>query len=249
MSLEKSRKDSNKIIKGIDKVGDKVKSQSTRLYNKAIDEVIKQNNKKPPFTANSIVARRIDNDLKKILNSTGKSYDDFIKAQEKFLSQNFSIDLTKKELETLVKKKSDLLDELVTNTGILKEDVKAIIFANLGKGVPQAELTRLLRELYPAYARNAGTIINTGLGRTYIDTNIAKFRETDFKWYFWAGPDDSVTREIPCRHWVNHKFPASQLNILSSTRLSLWNCRHSIIPLTNEEAENIPTGDISFANR
>lgn len=249
MTLEKSRKDSNKIIKGIDKTGDKVTRQSKRLYNKAIDDVISQNAAKKAFSANALVAKKIDNNLKKILNDTSKSYDQFIRAQQRFLADNFSVDLTQAELKILVGKKSDLLDELITNTTILQEDIRAIMFANLAKGVPERELVRLLKDLYPAYSRNAGTIINTGLGRTYIDTNIAKFRQLDFNWYFWAGPNDSITREVPCQQWVNHKFPASQLDILSATRLSLWNCRHSIIPIDDEEAENIPTGDISFANR
>lgn len=247
MTLEKTRKDSNKIIKGIDKTGDKVTKQSKRLYNKAIDDVIAKTATKKPFTANSLVAKSIDNDLQKILNSTNTSYDQFIKAQEAFLSKNYLIDLTKAELNTLVGKKSDLLDELVTNTTILKEDVKAIIFANLGKGVPKRELVKLLKDLYPAYARNAGTIINTGIGKTYIDTNVAKFKQLDFNWYLYAGPDDSITRDIPCKHWVNHKFPASQLDIVAATRIALWNCRHNIIAMTDEDAENFPLLDISFA--
>lgn len=249
MTLEKTRKDSNKIIKGIDKTGDKVTRQSKRLYNKAIDDVIAKNATKKAFTANALVAKQIDNNLSKILNDTSKSYDQFIKAQQRFLASNYSVDLTKAELNILVGKKSDLLTELITNTTILKEDVKAILFANLGKGVPQRELVRLLKDLYPAYARNAGTIINTGISITYIDTNVSKFRELDFKWYLYAGPDDSITRDIPCKHWVDHKFPASQLDIVSGTRISLFNCRHNIIAITEEEAESFPLLDISFANR
>ena len=247
MSLEKSRKDSNKIIEGIDKTGDKVKRSSKKLYNKAIDKVIDQNIKNPPFTANSLVAKSIDNDLRKILDSTEESYDKFIKAQQRYLSSNYSIDLSKTDLNILVSKKSDLIDELVTNTTILKEDIKAILFANLGRGVPQARLARLLKDLYPAYARNANTIVNTGIGKTYIDTNVAKFQQSNLKWYLYAGPDDKVTRDIPCKHWVNRAFPASQLNIVSSTRLSLFNCRHNIIAITEDEAKDLPKLDTSFA--
>jgi hypothetical protein len=247
MTLKKTTKDSNKIIKGIDKTAATVSKQSKRLYNKAIDDVIKKTATKKPFTANSLVAKDIDNNLQKILNSTDKSYDQFIKAQESFLASNYSVDLTKAELNILVGKKSDLLDELVTNTTILKEDVKAIIFANLGKGVPKSELVSLLKDLYPAYARNAGTIINTGISKTYIDTNVAKFKQLDFNWYLYAGPDDAITRDIPCKHWVWHKFPASQLDTVAATRLSLWNCRHNIIAITDEEAKNYPLLDLSFA--
>ncbi len=248
MTLEKSRKDSNKIIKGIDKIGEKTLKSSQRLYNSAIDDIIAKHNKKP-FTANALVSKNIDNDLKKILNSTEKSYGNFINATEKFLADNFSVNLTKAELNTLVQKGSDLVDELLTNTTILKEDVKAILFANLGKGVPKTELVRLLKDLYPAYARNAGTIINTGIGRTYIDTNVSKFKQLDFSWFGYFGPKDGVTRDIPCLSWVNKKFPASQLDTVSATRMSLWNCRHNILPLTPEEAENFKLLDISIANQ
>lgn len=249
MTLEKTRKDSNKIIKGIDNTAAKTAKQSKRLYNKAIDDIIAKNATKKAFTANALVAKQIDNNLSKILNDTSKSYDQFIKAQQRFLADNYSVDLTKAELNILVGKKSDLIDGLLNNTDILKTDVKAILFANLGKGVPQRELVRLLKDLYPAYSRNAGTIVNTGISQTYIDTNVSKFRQLDFKWYLYAGPDDSITRDIPCKHWVNHKFPASQLDIVSGTRMSLFNCRHNIIAITAEEAENFPALDISFANK
>jgi hypothetical protein len=249
MSLKKAKKDNSKIIKGIDKTSDNIQKKSKTLYNKAIDEVIRQNNKNKPFTANSLVSKKIDNDLRNILNNVDSSYDDFINASKKYLANNFEIDLTKAELNTLIKKKSDLIDELLTNTSILKEDIKAILFANLGKGVSQNELTRLLKNLYPAYARNAGTIINTGLGRVYIDANVSKFKQLDFNWFLYAGPDDKVTRDIPCKHWVNHKFSASQIDIVYATRLSLWNCRHSIIPLDDEEAKNYSELNISLSKQ
>ena len=145
------------------------------------------------------------------------------------------------------KKNSDLIDSLVENTDILKQDVQNILTQNLGKGISEKRLVQELKDLYPAYARNASTIINTGLGRLYIDINVSKFEDSSFNWYIWAGPDDSITRESPCKHWVWHRFPASELSTITATRMGLWNCRHSIIPIPDDEIENYKVGDVKFA--
>jgi len=136
---------------------------------------------------------------------------------------------------------------LVANTEILKQDIQSILTQNLAKGISKRELLLELQELYPAYARNAYTIVNTGLSRTFIDTNISKFKESDFDWYIWAGPDDKITREQPCKHWVWHRFPASQLATITATRMRLWNCRHSIIPIPSSDIKKYPVGNVKYA--
>ena len=134
---------------------------------------------------------------------------------------------------------------MASNTDILARDLKKAILGNLAKGIPTRDLALELVEIYPAFERNAETILRTGLGRTFSDINVSKFQEQDYNWYTWAGPNDSLTREIPCKHFVNKKFPASQLAELNSIRQTLYNCRHSIIPLTDEEAKDMQEGNIN----
>jgi hypothetical protein len=73
--------------------------------------------------------------------------------------------------------------------------------------------------------------------------------EIGFEFYIWAGPLDSITREYPCRHWVWHWFKASELTTLRAIRNSLWNCRHSIIPIDEEDKKNYKRGNIKIANK
>jgi hypothetical protein len=195
----------------------------------------------------SLVTQNINSSTRKLVNSVDKSFEDIIRKTQNNLASGYDIKLSQADLVAISKSKSFIIDKLLNNTDILKDDIKTILYSNLGRGVSKNQLIRRLKELYPAYARNAYTIVNTGIGRELQDINVSKFQQSDFNWYIWAGPDDKLTRELPCKHWVNHKFPVSQLGTLSSTRGSLWNCRHSILPLSDEESEDYPTGDISFA--
>jgi len=246
-SLKSRKKTTNKIIADIEKVGAKVRKQSGSLYNQAIDTVIDKNESLTPFVVTSVVNQQITNSVRRIIVSTNDSFEDVVRKIQKGLAEGYDIQLSKANIKAISQAKSSIIDKLLNNTKILQGDIKTILYSNLGKGVSQRQLIRELKELYPAYSRNAGTIVNTGLAREYQDINTTKFAESGFKWYIWAGPNDKLTREEPCKHWVNHKFPASQLDILRSTRQSLWNCRHSIIPITEEETKDFPTGDISFA--
>lgn len=243
----KTTKQANKIIKGIDDLGDKTKESSNKIQDKAVDKTIAVNGKETPFKASSLVAADIDSNLQKVINDVDSNFAVFVEATEKYLATNFAIKLTKRDLEAISKKESEIIEALVSNTDILKQDIQNILTQNLGKGISEKQLVLELKELYPAYARNASTIVNTGLGRLFIDTNISKFRDSNFNWYIWAGPDDSITREIPCKHWVWHRFPASQLSTITATRMRLWNCRHSIIPIADSQISKYPVGDLSFA--
>ncbi len=247
-SLDKRIKGSNKILDDIEIIANAVKKKSEKIYNKSIDLVIQYNESKTPFVAISLVHQPIDNSVRRMIVETNDSFESIIKKTQLYLAQGYSIELSTANLKAISQTNSVIIDKLLENTTILKSDIKSLLYSNLSKGVPKNQLIRELKNLYPAYSRNAGTIINTGLSREYQDINATKFEEAGFKWYIWAGPNDKLTRELPCQHWTNHKFPASQLHILRSTRQSLWNCRHSIIPITEEEVKDFPDGNISFAS-
>lgn len=247
-SITDRRKEINKIIAETEEVGEIIKKQSEKLYDQSIDTVIDKNDSVTPYVLASLVIQQINNSLRKIVKTAEDSFEKIIKKNQKYLVSQYGITLTKADLTAISKTESFIIEKLLNNTDILKSDIRTILYSNLGRGVPKSELIKKLKELYPAYSRNASTIINTGIGAELQDINISKFEQTDFNWYIWAGPNDKLTRELPCRHWVNHKFPSSQLSTLRVTRSSLWNCRHSVIPISDEEAENYPTGDISIAS-
>ena len=247
-NVEITVREGNKIIKDIDALAEKNKKSAKKLKDKAIDFAIDFNEERTPFLASSLVATRVNKQLQKIINNDKKSFNDFILAAGRYLEKNFAIALTKKDLEVIAKKQSAIIDELTANTTILSQDIKGLLTQNLATGIPKKTLILGLKDLYPAYERNASTIINTGLGRLFNDINVAKFQQSDFDWYLYAGPDDSITREIPCKQWVWHRFPASQLNAVSTIRQSLWNCRHSIVPLSDSQKNdfsilNLKAGD------
>ena len=118
---------------------------------------------------------------------------------------------------------------------------------NLAKGISTKQLTEELKELYPAYSRNASSILNTGMARLFTDINVTKFRQSDIRYFLYAGPDDAVTRERPCKHWVWHWFPQSQLDQVTAVRMTLWNCRHNIVGISEEETKSYPKLNLSFA--
>lgn len=247
MATDKAIKQSNQTFDGIVTIAENVEKKSEKLKNKAVDKAIVVNETKKPYTASSLVDADVDKELAKIIKDTNSDYSDFVENISRYLVNNFTIKLTKKDLEAISQKGSVLISNLVANTEILKQDIQNILTQNLAKGISKRELVLELQSLYPAYARNASTIINTGLSRVFIDTNISKFKESDFNWYIWAGPNDKVTREQPCKHWVWHRFPASQLATITATRMRLWNCRHSIIPIDDSEIKQYPIGSLKYA--
>ena len=240
-------KQSNAIIKGIDAIAEKVVVKSGKIKQKAIDKAIKINGTKPAFSAASLVQADIDNNLRAVINDVNQDFTNFVKATSTYLANNYAIKLTAIDLDVISKKNSVIIDSLVANTEVLKSDIQGMLTQNLGAGISEKQLVQELQDLYPAYASNAGTILNTGTGRLFIDINVSKFKKQDFKWYLWAGPDDAITRARPCKHWVWHKFAAKDLATITATRMTLWNCRHSIIPIPEEEIDNYPTGDLKFA--
>lgn len=248
MPAKTSIKESNKIIDGIIEISDSIGNKSDILKRNAIEKTILVNEKKKPYTASSLVAASVDKELKKIIKDTNKDFKDFVNSMSRYFLNNYSIKLTKADLAAIAKKQSLIVSDLVGNTAILKKDIQKILTQNLAKGISQARLTQELIDLYPAYSRNASTLVNTGISKTFIDANVSKFEQSDFNWYIYAGPNDSVTRENPCSHWVWHKFPASQLQQVTAARMKLWNCRHSIIPITDEEAKDYPLLDIKYAS-
>lgn len=247
MSTKKAVKQGNLIIDGVIVISQKIDKKSVKLKDNAVENTITINETKKPYTTSSLVSKKVDADLKKIIKDTNKDFNDFVDAMSRYLVNNFTINLSKLDLEAIALKGSAIIDDLVANTEILKKDIQNILTQNLAKGVPQKQLILQLKELYPAYQKNASTIINTGLSRTFIDTNVAKFKESGFNWYIYAGPDDKITRDQPCKHWVWHRFPASQLAQVMASRMRLWNCRHSIIPISDEEIGEYPLLDLKWA--
>lgn len=244
-SLKERRKQSNNIISNIDGVSIKTKKTSEGLKKDIIEETLEINDTKRPYTASSLVAKAVDSKMRRVISDAKKDFKDFVKDTQRYLSENYSIDLSKADLEAIARKKDIILDDLAANANVMSSDLKELLLGNLAKGVPTKQLASQLADLYPAYARNAETIMRTGLGRLFNDINTAKFQQHKFNWYTWAGPNDQATRENPCQHFVRKKFPASKLSELSSIRQSLYNCRHAIIPLTDEEAESMTEGSMS----
>ena len=238
-SIEKRRKASNKIIDDIRKIGDSVEKQSTKLQNKAIDTIVDKNDSLTPFVLNSLVAQQINNSVRRIVVNVEDSFEDIIKKTQKYLAQGYKIELSTANLKAISQAKSTLIDKLINNTNILKSDIKAILYSNLGKGLSQRQLVRELKELYPTYSRNAYTIVNTGTSRIYQDINASKFKQSGLKFFAYIGPKDSVTRHKPCLAWVGKAFTEKELDTVFGVRQTLFNCRHSIVGITEEDYDSM----------
>jgi len=243
--LNQRLKETRAIIKGIEDSATQIGAASIKIKDKAIDKAISVNRVKKSYVAASLVEKEVDSALQSVIKDTKKDFKDFLRASEKYLIDGYAIKLTKADLENIARKGSVIIDDLVRNTEILNSDLQEILTQNLGKGVSEKKLVKSLQKLYPAYARNASTVINTGLGRLFTDMNVTKFQETGQKYYLYAGPDDKITRETPCKHWVRHWFPVSQLAEVTAIKNGLYNCRHSIIAISEEETKDYSKLELS----
>jgi hypothetical protein len=249
MSTKDNIKNANSIIDQIEKIQKFNKKKSEKIYNNVIKHAINENDKGTPFTTSSLILFYIDNSIRNLIKTNKIKFDALIKKINKSLFNNYGIILRKSDFVAIHKKLSIIIDDLKINSGKLKNSIKKILYDNLGQGLSLTQLTRRLVDLYPSYSQHMGTVVRTGLSRLYQDINVTKFKKLDFNWYIWAGPNDQIIREFPCSHWVWKRFPASQLSILHATRSELWNCRHSIIPIPDDEIDEYPIGNIIYANK
>ena len=244
MSLSDIKKQDNAILDNIRKAGVKNGEDAEKLYQATISYIIAYNIKKTPYQANSLIQKSIDNRLRKILRNNNKTFEQFVGSTQRYMARNYSIDFTEAELKNISSQTSLLNKDLLGKTDELKRSVQALLFSNLGKGIPAEQLITQLKNLAPDYARYARTRINTGLKWQYVEISSQKFKQTDFNWYLYAGPDDNLTREDPCRRLVNKKFSKEELQQLINILLKNYNCRHNIRPLTDEQAEGYKRGVI-----
>ena len=190
-----------------------------------------------------LIKRQVQLDIDKALAKFERSKDLIIDELENQLS-HYEIHLSVSDMANINQKISVISKELLGQTNILTSDIEDILLGSLGKGIPESILVAQLASLYPNYSRYAYTIVNTGLQKVYIDSTTAKFAERGYDFYTWAGPNDTLTRDNPCKRFVWKYFLGSELSQLRSIRMRLYNCRHSIAPITAKQAKGMQRGNI-----
>ena len=162
MSLSDIKKQDNKIIDNIRQLGIKNVKDAEKLYQATISYIIAYNLKKTPYQANSLIQRSIDNRLKRILRNNKKTFEQFIKSTQRYMAKNFSIDF-EKELKNISSQTSLLNKDLLGKTDELKRSVQALLFSNLGKGIPAEQLITQLKNLASDYARYAKDLLGLAI--------------------------------------------------------------------------------------
>lgn len=233
----------------IDDLAEELGKEFTRIKKMASDLAIEKNQdildgKAGARNSGILIKKQIEIETNKAITKFEKQKSVLISEIDDILLA-YEITLSKADIVNIEQKISLISKDLLGQTGILAGDVQEILLGNLGKGIPFPRLVEQLTSLYPAYARHAYTIVNTGLQRLYVDTTAEKYAQRGYEFYTWAGPDDMLTRENPCKRWVWHYFTGAELARLRSVKMRLYNCRHSIAPITAEQAKTMPRGNIN----
>ncbi len=230
-------------------LAEKLSNKLAKIRDNAIELTIEKNQEILQGTAgaqnsSSIIKHQVKNQIDQALYQFNKEKAVLVEEIENQLLEH-EITLSQVDYTNINQKLAVISKEILGQTAILTNDIQKILLGGLGQGVKESVLVAELTALYPAYSRHAYTIINTGLQRLYIDTTTAKYEKRNYEFYTWAGPNDMLTRDNPCKQFVWHYFYDYELPQLRSIRMRLYNCRHSISPITEEQAKTMPRGDVN----
>jgi len=163
-----------------------------------------------------------------------KNFDDIFKA----ITQKSSVSLTKKQINSISKMKSLLLDDMNVETDKFQRAIKRSLLSNISRGKSQLEIFNELRPVAPKrMKRHVATVFNTYMQRTFRSATYES-EANEYEYMFMYGLEDSLNRD-GCAHHVGHTFNKNDAQRLQNKLASQWRCRHWLAGFvgTNEEAE------------
>jgi len=229
-----------KIKKTTQQVFDDVEIKAAALRKEAaslrhnIESILISNPDQPPMIKLGLANKKIGNAEKKISNQYQGDYNSVVNQLQYNLAAEYSIKLTASELTVLSQLASPALDQIKYESTMMKADVKSLLLQNLGKGLGFSDIVKGLKNLYPSYEQHIYTLANTSLLNTYKDAHFTKLYD-NFSYFKYVGPMDSVTRPYCAAH-VGKIFPVDEAKAIQAYMMTLYNCRHTLEPVTDQEA-------------
>lgn len=175
----------------------------------------------------------LKNQTRKMKTMAKAAFNDMIKKTKDTISTTYDVELATNQLKALAENTDIVIDNITANDLKLQADIRTMLLQNLGKQITTVQVVKSLKEMYPKYASNIGTIINTSLVRMYKDADWAI--ESDlFEYFKYVGPNDSVTRPY-CQKHVGKVYTKEEAAAIQAEIQTFYNCRHKLVGITEEQ--------------
>ena len=175
----------------------------------------------------------VRNQSRKMRSLIESSFDDVIKLTKNNMIEEFENKLTTAELSAMAENKLAVLDNITANDLKLQADLRSMLLQNLGQTITVVQAVQSLENLYPSYASNIGTIVNTSLIRMYKDAEWS-VEGGLFEYFEYVGPLDSVTRPY-CRDHVGKVYTKAEAEKIQAEIQTFYNCRHKLAGITEAD--------------
>jgi hypothetical protein len=168
--------------------------------------------------------------------------------QLKFVSEFFSeaaigkdifSDADFKVVESLIKLDTSIMEGEILKTA---DQVASTVMRQVIGG-QKLDVDELASGFSVAARRNLQTEITTSISGYHRSVTQAKAKELDINYFVYIGPQDGITRPF-CKSRINKVYTKEQIakwdngtNLSAAIYAGGYNCRHNIVPLSKERAE------------
>ena len=237
MANKKLPKSDGEIFDNIDNLSSDIEALAETTQKQLEKKILAGYQKKGRRVLLSELTLYLDNQSRKLRTLTERAFSTIIKQTKSNISSKYDIELTNTELKTLAENQGYVLDNITANDLKLQADLKSMLLQNIGKEITTVQVVRSLTKLYPAYASQIGTIVNTSLVRMYKDADWTVESEI-FEYFQYVGPNDGVTRPY-CKSHVGKVYTRAEAEAIQAEIQTFYNCRHKLVGITKQQYDKL----------
>lgn len=226
---------SEEIFDNIDAYSEQIAAIAEQTKNRISAKILKQAGTKNRRTLLAELTLYVRTQSGKMRSVVEKAFKATIKQINGFVSTEYELKLATEQIKAMNETTLAVLDNITANDLKLQADLRSMLLKNITQKMTTAQVVSGLQTLYPGYASNIGTIVNTSLQRMYRDSDWSVQSDL-YDYYKYVGPLDQVTREY-CREHVGKVYTKEEAATIFNEIQTFYNCRHKLVGISKSEYE------------
>jgi hypothetical protein len=208
---------------------------------------------KDGVTVNAELAAKLEASLSGVLTELGydqaveqvlTSFEAVAERNEAHLADTLGVSFSSANREALGAFVSGTVDELLRYKGEAGAAVKEAVLVGVTSHAPREDLVAAVAHTAEVTLRQAVTEVDTSIMAFHREALQSEAEDAGFDLFEYVGPDDGLTRPF-CQRHVDRIYTTGDLDDEdngqglepTSRYLGGYNCRHSLAPVTVEEAQ------------
>jgi len=225
----------DEIFDNIDSYSEQIAAIATVTKDRINKKILAQADTKSRRVLLAELTLYVRNQGAKMKSLVDKAFKAIIKQTNSYVESEYELKLATEQLKAMNETTVAVLDNITANDLKLQADLRSMLLKNITQKMTTAQIVSGLETLYPGYASNIGTIVNTSLQRMYRDSDWSVQSEL-YDYYKYVGPLDKVTREY-CREHVGRVYTAAEAEPIFNEIQTFYNCRHKLVGISKAEYE------------